>query len=115
MWRSVRRSALAGALAVAFITMLAPAAGASITPTITLDQSGGTAAGQTANLGVDLKFAPTASDSPDDLTLNLPPGLLANASIDGGACLQSADLNDSACQVGSGIVTVAFANGAIQN
>jgi hypothetical protein len=105
MWRAVRRSALAGAVAVVVMSVLAPTAGASITPTVSLDQSAGTAAGSTAGLGVDLKFAPTGRDSPDDLTLNLPPGLLANASINGGACLQSADLIDSACQVGSGTVT----------
>ena len=39
------------------------------------------------------------------MTLNLAPGLLANASINGGACPSTADLEDSACQVGSGIVT----------
>ncbi|MGH3744158.1 MAG: hypothetical protein ACRDTP_04790, partial [Mycobacteriales bacterium] len=65
----------------------------------------GTTAGSTANLGVDLKFAPSTSDSPDDLTMELPPGLLADASIDGGACLTRADLSDAACQVGTGIVT----------
>ena len=39
------------------------------------------------------------------MTLSLPPGLLANASIDGGACLRTIDLEDTACQVGTGTVT----------
>jgi hypothetical protein len=63
-------------------------------------------------LGVDLKFAPTGGDSPERLTLDLPAGLLADASIYGGACLRSADLTDAACQVGGGTVT-ADAYGAI--
>src|SRR5207302_4141367 len=37
--------------------------------------------------------------------IELPPGLLANASINGGACLKTADVSGSACQVGSGTVT----------
>jgi hypothetical protein len=85
---------------------LAPAAGATISPTVTLDQSAGTKAGSTVPLGMDLKFAPSLGDSPKDLTLVLPPGLLANASINGGACLRTSTPT-SACQVGSGTVTAA--------
>ncbi|MGN6869012.1 MAG: hypothetical protein ACTHMY_11490 [Solirubrobacteraceae bacterium] len=99
------RLVLFGVLTVAATSALAPGAEASVVPTLTLDQSAGTAAGSSANLGVDLKFSSTAGDSPRQLTLNLPPGLLANASINGGACLASADLGDSACEVGSGVVT----------
>jgi hypothetical protein len=91
---------------------LAASAGAAITPAISLDQSAGKAAGSTTNLGVDLTFAPSGSDSPDHMTLTLPPGLLANASVDGGSCLTTADLNDNACQVGSGVVT-AYAYGVV--
>ncbi|HEX4008823.1 MAG TPA: hypothetical protein VHX62_02375 [Solirubrobacteraceae bacterium] len=105
MWHGLRPNALAGVAVLAAMAIAAPVAGASITPTLTLNQSAGTAAGSTANLGVDLKFAPTGTDSPDDMTLNLPPGLLANAAIDGGACLTTADLSDTACQVGTGTVT----------
>lgn len=100
-----RRHVVLVILVLAGIAALAPTASASITPALSLDQSAGTAAGATANLGVDLTFAPTAPDSPDDMTLNLPPGLLANASIDGGSCLATADLTDTACQVGTGTVT----------
>jgi hypothetical protein len=105
MWRGVGRNVLLSVLVLAATMALAPAAWASIAPTVSLDQSAGTRAGSTTNLGVDLKFAPAGSDSPDHLTLNLPPGLLADASIDGGACLKTADLADSACQVGTGTVT----------
>jgi hypothetical protein len=105
MWHGLRSNVLAGVVVLAAMAIVAPVAAASITPTLTLNQSAGTAAGSTANLGVDLKFAPTGTDSPDHMTLNLPPGLLANAAIDGGACLTTADLSDTACQVGTGTVT----------
>jgi hypothetical protein len=83
---------------------VAPAASASISPTVVLDQSAGTQAGSAANLGMDLTFAPSSGDSPKDLTLSLPPGLLANASIDGGACLHTVQ-PIAACQVGTGQAT----------
>lgn len=92
--------------ALAAVAALAPAASASISPTLTLDQSAGMAAGGTHDLGMDLKFAPSGTDSPKDLTIELPPGLLANASIDGGSCLKATDTSSgSPCQVGSGTVT----------
>jgi hypothetical protein len=103
---------LVSVLVVSGLVGLAPSAMASITPAISLDQSAGMAAGATANLGVDLTFAPSGSDSPARMTLNLPPGLLANASLAGGACLTTADLNDSTCEVGSGTVT-AYAYGTV--
>lgn len=104
MGASVRRT-VASAIVLCAAMAFASTAGASVTPSLSLDQSAGTTAGSTQNLGVDLKFAPTGSDSPEHLTLDLPPGLLADASIDGGACLKGADLVDAACQVGSGTVT----------
>jgi hypothetical protein len=104
-----RRTAVLSALVVGVVALLAPSAQASITPTLTLDQSAGTQAGGTENLGMDLTFAPAnallISDSPDVMTINLPPGLLANASIDKGACLTTTDLSDTNCQVGTGTVT----------
>ena len=92
-------------VAVIAVLALAPAAGASITPSLSLDQSAGKAAGSTASLGLDLRFSDTGTDSPHHLTLSLPAGLLANASIDGGACLRTANTSGSACKVGSGTVT----------
>jgi hypothetical protein len=104
---------VASALALcAAAGVLAPSAWASVSPSLSLDQSAGMTAGAFENLGVDLKFGPSGGDSPERLTLDLPPGLLADASIDGGACLRMADLADAACQVGSGSVT-ADAYGAI--
>jgi hypothetical protein len=112
MWQGLRRPVLGGALILAGLGASAPNAWASITPGLSLDQSAGTTAGAAANLGVDLKFAPAGSDSPHTMALNLPPGLLANASIAGGACLTTADLTDTSCEVGSGTVT-ALAYGTI--
>jgi hypothetical protein len=104
MWHLAHRAlALAAAIAASFV--LAAAAQASITPSLRLDQSAGKTAGSTTNLGLDLKFTDTGTDSPHTLTINLPPGLLANASIDGGACLKTANTSGSACQIGSGTVT----------
>jgi hypothetical protein len=98
--------ALSGLVVAGACAALAPAAAASITPSLTLTQSSSNEhAGSTVNVPVDLKFAPSpATDSPKDMTLSLPPGLLANASIDGGACLNSST-PIPACQVGTGTVT----------
>jgi hypothetical protein len=99
----MRRIVIALAAILGSTVFVSPAS-ATISPTVTLDQSAGTAAGSTVNLGMDLKFAPSGTDSPKDLTISLPAGLLANASINGGACLKSATPM-SACQVGSGTVS----------
>jgi hypothetical protein len=104
MVQAIAQRMLVG-LAVGLVAVaLAPAASASISPAVTLDQSAGTTAASTANLGMDLKFAPSGSDSPKDLGLSLPAGLLANASIDGGACLHNRT-PIAACQVGTGTAT----------
>lgn len=84
---------------------MAPVAAASITPAVKSLSPTGTQAGSKVNLALDLTFSPSPStDSPKDLTLSLPPGLLADASIDRGACLSSATPM-AACQVGTGTVT----------
>jgi hypothetical protein len=105
MRQGMLRVVLLGVLVAATLAAEASSASASVTPALTLDQSAGTAAGSSANLGVDLTFSPSSGDSPKQLALDLPPGLLANAAIDGGACLVTTDLADSACQIGSGTVT----------
>ena len=97
--------AVALTTAVVSSLVLAAAAQASITPSVSLDQSAGKAAGSTANLGLDLKFTNTGTDSAHNLTINLPPGLLANASINGGSCLKTTNTSGTACEVGSGTVT----------
>jgi hypothetical protein len=107
----LRRIALCVAV-VGAMAAVAPAAGASINP-VTVALSPATAtAGSTGNLGTDITFSPTSGDSTKDLTLQLPSGLLANAAIDGGACLKSATPT-AACQVGSGTVTADILGGVI--
>ncbi len=102
--KALSRRVLAG-LAVGVASLaLAGVASAAIGPvTIKLTQSN-TTAGSTQPLGMDLTFAPSGGDSVKDLTLALPPGLLADASIDGGKCLRTSK-PIAACQVGSGTVT----------
>jgi hypothetical protein len=102
--KRVRLGLLFGVLAAA-MAAATPSAWGAVTPTMSLDQSAGHAAGSTATLGLDLKFTNTSTDSPQNLTISLPPGLLANASINGGSCLKTADVSSGACQVGSGTVT----------
>lgn len=96
--------------------MLAPAASAAITPSLTLNQKAGTQAGSMVALTSDVAFAPTANDTVKNLTEILPPGLLANASIDGGQCINAAapasGLPPAACKIGTGQATVVV-NGAL--
>jgi hypothetical protein len=105
MRQRTRRHVFWGSVVIAVLAAAAPPASAAVTPKLTLDQSAGTATGSNANLGLGLTFAPSGGDSPNKLTLVLPPGLLADASLDGGACLVTTDLSDGACQVGGGTVT----------
>jgi hypothetical protein len=114
MWHGMRRRALAGIVALAGTAALAPAASAAISPSMSVTTPTPVAAGATANLGLDLKFNPSGGDAPDQVVLNLPPGVLANASVAGGSCLKVApgagfDFSDPsqidpACQIGSGTV-----------
>lgn len=100
--------ALLGLLAAAAALVALPAvASASITPALTLTQSSGTTAGTSpATVGFNAKFSPSTGDSPKDITLALPSGLLANLDQDGGACLASSSTS-AACQIGSGTVSAA--------
>jgi hypothetical protein len=106
-----RRIALCVAV-VGAMAAIAPAAGASINPVAVALSPSSAAAGSTGNLGTDITFNPSSGDSTKDLTLQLPPGLLANAAIDGGACLKSATPT-AACQVGSGTVTANILGGLV--
>lgn len=99
---NLRVRMLSGLVTVLTLAVLAPAASASVSPNLTLSQ-GGTAAGSSVSLTTSFTFSPTSGDSPKDIALALPPGLLANATIDGGACLTKPAIQ-SACQVGSGSV-----------
>jgi hypothetical protein len=108
----MKRRVLTGLAVGLTAVVLAPAASASVTPALTLDQSGGTAAGSTVPLGMSFNFSPSAGDTPKDLTISLPPGLLANASINHGSCLIT-DKPIAACQVGSGTVTATALGGLL--
>jgi hypothetical protein len=105
MHSTIHRLTLTAVAIVAASAATAPAAGASTSPTLTLNQSAGKTAGGVANLGLDLKFANTGTDSPHNLTIALPPGLLANAAIGNGACLKAANTTGTACEIGTGRVT----------
>jgi hypothetical protein len=108
-----RRALLGLITAVAALAVLPAAASASISPTLTLTQSSGTTAGSNpATVGFDAAFNPSAGDSVKDVTFALAPGLLANADINGGACLLAASPT-AACQVGTGTVTAGGAPVAV--
>jgi len=104
MWQGMRGRALTGIVVLAGLVGFVPAASASVTASMSVTSSTPVAAGTTGTLGLDLKFSPSSGDAPDQVTLNLPPGVLANASIDNGQCLKAATIT-SACQIGSGTVT----------
>jgi hypothetical protein len=117
MWQGMRQRVVAGIIILVAMAALAPAASASVTASVSVTSRTPVAAGSNGSLGLDLKFTPSSTagvytDSPDDLTLNLPPGVLANASVDGGNCLTTADTTGTTCQIGSGTVT-AYASGAV--
>ena len=109
----MRRRVLIGLVVGLTMAVLgAASASASVTPALTLDQSGGTQAASTIPLGMSFNFSPSAGDTPKDLTIGLPPGLLADASINGGACLHSSTPT-AACKVGSGTVTATILGGLV--
>jgi hypothetical protein len=113
----MRGRALTGIVVLAGLMGFVPAASASVTASMSVTSSTPVAAGSNGSLGLDLKFTPSSSagvynDSPKSVTLDLPPGVLANASIDNGNCLKTFDITDTTCQIGSGTVT-AYAYGAI--
>ncbi len=104
VWRYAAALAAAGVATVALAVTAGAASAATITPTLALSPSSGTAA-STQNLGADITFKySTSGDTVKDMTLALPAGLLANASIDGGQCITSTTLT-AACQVGTGSIT----------
>jgi hypothetical protein len=106
-----RRALLGLVAAIAGLAALPTSALASITPALTLNQTAGTTAGSSPAVGFNATFSPTPGDSVKDLTLGLPPGLLANEAIDGGACLATS-APQSGCLVGSGTVTTGLGSAA---
>lgn len=117
MWQGMRGRVLTGMVVLAGLVGFAPAASASVTASMSVTSSMPVTAGSNGTLGLDLRFTPSSSagaynDAPDTVALNLPPGVLANASIDNGQCLKTTDITNSTCQVGSGVVT-AYASGLV--
>jgi hypothetical protein len=80
-------------------------ASAAAVPSVGITEPGGNAAGSTAPVGVYSTFATTAGDAVKDVTIQLPPGLLVNEQVTGGACL-STPVPTSACEIGSGTMTM---------
>ena len=99
-------------VAVGALGWLPATALADFTASLALDQSAGTTAGSSPAIGFDATFASTTGDSVKSTAITLPPGLLTNESIAGGACLRSSTPN-VACQVGSG--TLGLAGGGSQS
>src|SRR5271154_6747633 len=95
------RSALIGLLTIAATTIFAPAASATISPGLTLEQGAGTSAGSSVATGFDINSHATIADSLQNLTVGLPPGLLVNLNTNGGTCLASA-APTPLCQIASG-------------
>jgi hypothetical protein len=94
----VRRGLFGLVTAAALLAALPAAASASITPSLTLSEAT-TIAGSSPAATFNATFSPSpTTDGVKDVTFALPPGLLANESIDGGACLISATPT-AACQV----------------
>jgi hypothetical protein len=91
-------------LAVLALPAAVPAAAsASITPSLTLAPST-VSAGTIEAQGFDVTFSPSGTDFPTSLSLALPPGLLLDTGLDGGACLNSATPT-AGCELGSGTAT----------
>jgi hypothetical protein len=98
------RRALIGLATAAAAFALPAVASATITPALTLNQATTTAGTTPATMGFDAAFNPSAGDSVKDVTFQLAPGLLANANINGGACLIATSPTAN-CQVGTGTLT----------
>jgi hypothetical protein len=100
------RRGLLGIAAATSVAVVAPAAAsAAITPSLALTPNSVTAGATNASIKFDIKT--NTADTFKDVTTILPPGLLANAALNGGLCLISPS-TQAACQVGTGML-----NGAI--
>lgn len=100
------RNALIGLLTAVLTMIFAPAATATISPGLTLEQGAGTLAGSSVATGLDINSHATIADSLESLTVGLPAGLLINLNTNGGACLVSA-APTPLCQIASGTVNSA--------
>jgi hypothetical protein len=91
-------------LALLFVLAVPATASATITPTLTLTPAT-LPAGTTQALKLNLNFAPSLGDSPTNLDLTLPAGLVLNANLGGGACLTSAT-PAAGCELASASATL---------
>src|SRR5579872_3159936 len=108
-----RRSALAALLFASAIVVFPASAAATISPSVTITQTG-TTAGTSPATGFAIDFSPLnalgenlpgglGGDSVRDLTIAFPNGFLIDLDTDGGACLASSAPSPS-CQLGSGTI-----------
>ena len=97
------RPVLSGLLAALAAAALPAVASASISPALTV--GGDTAAGKSpAGVTFDINFGDAGGDSPKDVTIVFPPGLLADHTVNRGACATAAPV--AACKIGAGTATV---------
>ena len=97
------RTALTGLLVAALIAIFPALAGASLAPTLTLNQGAGTQAGSSPATGFAINFNPKIADSVANLTMSFPPGFLFNLGANGGSCVSNS-APSPLCQLGSGTV-----------
>ena len=123
----LRQRVLAGLAAASAAAVLAPSALASSTVSSSITEYNGTSqlaagqagqAGSTSDLDLDLTFDNSSGDTPNAITINLPPGLLANASktdSNGNSCINdpvpTSGAPDPDCQIGIGTVNATAAGG----
>lgn len=104
--------ALAAAAVALTAAALPGAASASLSPRLTVSESAGTVAESSTNVGFSFAFNQTAGDAVKDATLTLPPGLLIDETVDGGACLTTT-APIPACRLGTGSAVIAGASSAV--
>jgi hypothetical protein len=81
-------------------------ASATVTPSLTLTPSS-LPAGSTHALDLKVMFSPSLGDSPTNLNLSLPAGLILNANLASGACV-SAATPTTGCELATGTATTTF-------
>lgn len=100
------RTALTGLLVAAATAIFPAFAGATIAPTLALEQSA-TAAGSSSATGLNINFN-SIVDSDKSLTIGFPAGFLLNLDMNGGSCVASG-APSPLCVLGSGTIDAASA------
>lgn len=104
-YRVTQRALLVLLAVLALIVAVPAAASASIMPALTLSPSS-VSAGATQALAFNLSFSHSSGDYATSLSLTLPPGLLLDLGLNGGACLNSAT-SATGCELGTVTATPA--------